>query len=246
MESLSEKSNKNFFKYVFNFDEDSKGELLNIVQYSILALIPMVVLNKSIQRFIPEADDEKGSLEIIAEIIIQIIIMFFGLFFIDRIVMYVPTYSGYEYPPHFIYFNILTTLMITLSLQTKMGEKASILIERITELWDGKMNSNSNNNKNSKKSNKNNNNVKVSQPVSQNLLPPSIPIQKPNSSYSDGTSINQLPNNYSTSTQPSPDFNNMYQRDNTPLVDASGPGSGYENVIMAANEALGGSGFSTW
>ena len=52
-----------FFKHVFNFDEDSKAEMLNIVQYSVLALIPVVMFNKSMQRFIPEADEEKGSIE---------------------------------------------------------------------------------------------------------------------------------------------------------------------------------------
>jgi hypothetical protein len=41
MESLDELSKINpgkpgFFKHVFNFDEESKGEMLNIIQYSIL------------------------------------------------------------------------------------------------------------------------------------------------------------------------------------------------------------------
>ena len=57
-----------FFKHVFNFDEDSKAEMLNIVQYSVLALIPVVIFNKIMQRFVPEADDEKGSMEIVAEV----------------------------------------------------------------------------------------------------------------------------------------------------------------------------------
>ena len=75
MESLEEKANssKGFFKYVFNFDEDSKGEMINLVQYSVLAIIPVVILNKLIQRFIPEADTEKSSVELLAEILIQLI-----------------------------------------------------------------------------------------------------------------------------------------------------------------------------
>jgi hypothetical protein len=37
-----------------------------------------------------------------------------------------------------IIFIILAVLMITLSLQTKLGEKVSVLTERLTELWEGK------------------------------------------------------------------------------------------------------------
>jgi hypothetical protein len=251
MESLGEasKTTKGFFKHVFNFDEDSKGEMLNIVQYSILALIPIIILNKSMQKYVPEADEQKGSLEIVAEVMIQIIVMFIGILFIHRIIIYVPTYSGVEYPDFSVIFIILAVLLIVLSLQTKLGEKVSIVCDRVVELWDGKMNNNSNskNSKNKKSSGNNNNNVKVSQPISQSILPPSMPTQQSQNSYSDGTSINQLPN-YSTSPQGSPNFNNMYQQDSTPLVNAASPGEGFENGggIMAANEALGGSGFSSW
>ena len=252
MESLGEasKSTKGFFKHVFNFDEDSKGEMLNIVQYSILALIPIVILNKSMQKYVPEADEQKGSLEIIAEVMIQIIVMFIGILFIHRIIIYFPTYSGVEYPDFSVIFIILAVLLIVLSLQTKLGEKVSIICDRVVELWDGKMNNNnSKTNKNKKSSGNNNNNVKVSQPISQSILPPTMPSQQSQSqnSFTDGTSINQLPN-YSTSPQGSPDFNSMHQQNSTPLVNASSPGEGFENGggIMAANEALGGSGFSTW
>ena len=39
----------------------------------------------------------------------------------------------------------------------------------------------------------------------------------------------------------SPNFNKMYQNDPTPLVNANSPVENYDNNIMAANEALGGS-----
>jgi hypothetical protein len=40
---------KSFFKHVFNFDDDSKGEILNIIQYALLAIIPIILLNKSMK-----------------------------------------------------------------------------------------------------------------------------------------------------------------------------------------------------
>ena len=55
-ESVKSNSKEGFVQHVFNMDEDSKHEILNIMQYALLAIIPVVILNKSIQRFVPEAD----------------------------------------------------------------------------------------------------------------------------------------------------------------------------------------------
>ena len=93
MESLDELSKTSsgkpgFFKHVFNFDEESKAEMLNIIQYAILALIPVIIINKLMQRFVPEADDEKGSIEITAEILAQVIVMFLVILIIHRIITY--------------------------------------------------------------------------------------------------------------------------------------------------------------
>ena len=59
---------KSFFKHVFNFDDDSKAEILNILQYSVIAIIPVIILNKTMQKYVPDPDDKKSSLEISAEI----------------------------------------------------------------------------------------------------------------------------------------------------------------------------------
>ena len=69
---ISDDSKKNFFKHVFNFNDDSKSDMLNICQYSIIALIPVVLLNKVMQKYVPEAEEEKGSVELLAEILIQV------------------------------------------------------------------------------------------------------------------------------------------------------------------------------
>ena len=87
----SDDSNKNFFKHVFNFDDESKSEILNIIQYALIAIIPVVLLNKTIGKYVPEADDKKGSLEISAEIVIQVIVTFIGLLIIHRIITFIPT-----------------------------------------------------------------------------------------------------------------------------------------------------------
>ena len=224
MESLDEmtKGNKNgFFKHVFNFNEESKNEMMNIVQYGVLALLPVVFINKLMNKYVPEADDEKKSIEILAEILLQVVVLFLGILLIHRIITYVPTYSGDKYADFSVTNIILAMLVIILSLQTKLGEKVSILVDRVIELWEGP--------KDTKKGKKGNGNVKVSQPISQNQ---SAMNQSLNSMGS--TSISSLPAAQPTMTQQLPNYDQMYQQDSTPLIGAATPGmEGYEP--MAAN-----------
>jgi len=243
MES-SDVSNKNFFSYVFNFDNDSKSEMLNILQYAIIAIIPIVVLNKLMAKYIPEADDSKSSVEISAEVIIQTVIIFIGLFFVHRIITFIPTYSGEKYPEFSIIFIIESVLLITLSLQTKLGEKVNVLVERLTDLWEGTTNTNS---KNKKKKNGSGN----QQVQSQGQTPNQSALTQ--SLYTDGTSINslptsdvQMPSTSGLTSQQSPNFNNMYRQDTTPLVNAATPGGMESFEPMAANAVLGGGAFGSW
>jgi hypothetical protein len=250
MDSLDESklsSKFGFFKHVFNFDDDSKAEMLNITQYALISFIPIIILNKAMQKFVPEADEDKGSFELLAEVVIQIVVMFIGIFYINRIVTYVPTYSGTKYPEFSVTFIILAVLVITMSLQTKMGEKVSILVDRIVDLWEG------NGGDDKKKKGKGKGNVKVSQPISgQNQLPNNASAMG-NSLYggmSQGTtSISSLPTE--PVKQNAPDYNAMYRNDATPMPGAATPGMGmgdsFGGMIMAANEVLGGSAFgSNW
>jgi hypothetical protein len=260
-EADSEKSSLGFFKYVFNFDEDSKGEILNVIQYAVLAIIPVVVLNKMIQRFVPEVDENKGSGEILVEVIIQVIVMFIGLLFINRIITYIPTFSKMAYPEMQIIMFVLPVLMIVLSLQTRIGEKVSILSDRVKEVWDGKMSntSSSTNSKNQQgqSNSQNNKNIRITQPISNNNMHQNMNNNaqmmslQSSQMYNDGTAINQLPtysqqNNMSSgsagssgsssNSQQLPDYNSMYQLDSTPMIGAATPGGG----VVAASEVLGG------
>jgi hypothetical protein len=126
-----------FISHVFSSTEEGKAEFFNVIQYSGLAVIPVVVLNKLIQRFIPEADLDKSSLELLAEIVIQLIVMFCGIIIIHRVITFLPTYSGYKYENLTLTNVILAFLILVLSIQTKMGIKVNILYDRLTDLWNG-------------------------------------------------------------------------------------------------------------
>ena len=126
-----------------------------------------------------------------------------------------------------------------MSLQTKIGEKVSILVDRVMELWNG--------NANNKKKGKNN--VKVSQPISGQITGQSMNPAAAQALYNDGTAISSLPINDSgyesentTQSQQLPNYNDMYKQDTTQLVGAATPGGNGQESFgpVAASEFLGG------
>jgi hypothetical protein len=228
-----------FIQHVFNFDEEHRGEMLNIFQYTFLSIIPIIVIIKLLERFIPEVDSQKGSLEIAVEIIVEIVLFFMGFYFTNKSILYIKPYSEIEYPT--IVLQSLSFMFIILSMNTKISNKVNILLDRIYIAWNG---GNYSNDKGAKKTG-----VRVSQPISNsNGAIQQQQSQQQQQSYSDTSLINSLPNIPSqyTSKQEEPNFNAMYQNNPTPLIGANSPGSSDGSLIIAANELLGNQGSGLW
>ena len=243
-----------FFKTVFNFDEDGKAEMMNILQYLVLAIIPCVIILKTIKFVIPEEDDSKGSLEILAEIIAQLALMIFLIHFSDKAIRFVPTYSGVKYPamPLPVLTMMLPFMIIILTMQTKLGAKVEILFERLMDAWHGRSEDAV-----KQKDSKAKNNVKVSQPLAgQHQVSRADHMDNGPGLLPNNPGVTtQVPNLTSMPTQQNPDFNLMYQNEVTPMPGAQSPGNNQEgfmdggllgnNEPLAANSVLGG-GFSSW
>lgn len=146
-----------FFNHVFNFDHDNKSNMLNMIQYILIALIPVVFILKTIKMYVPEEDETKGNVEITFEIVLQLFAIFFSIWFIDKIIRYIPTYSGMNYHKFNEINFVLPVLIIMVTMQTKLGAKINILAERIMDLWTG--------NQAAHVGNTNHGAVRVSQPI---------------------------------------------------------------------------------
>lgn len=239
-----------FFKHVFGLEGDAKSELLNICQYAILAIIPVIGLNKTLRHFTPEIDDRKSSIEIVLEVLIQVVVIFMALLLIHRLITYVPTYSGLEYPEMNIIQIILIALLFLFSLNTSIAEKANIIIMRIGDYWEGRKSG-------SKKKKQGGGGAGGGAGAgggSQGAMAaPAMPAAQ------------------ATQQQQLPDYNDFYSKDTTPLVGAASPGmngggnEGFSPMMpgglgptlaqggggfgepMAANAVLGGGSFgSAW
>jgi len=129
-----------FFNHLFNFDDDNRSLLLNMFQYIFIAIIPVVLILKGIKEYIPEENDKKDTLELLFEIVLQIAIIFFGIYFVDKFIRYFPTYSKVPYIKQNELNFIIPLLFVLFTMQTKLGSKVNILYQRLIELWDGKQN----------------------------------------------------------------------------------------------------------
>ena len=120
-----------FFSHVFNFEQESRNEMVNIAQYTIFSIVFITLLNRAIQDYMPEVDKDKGSIAIFVEISIQCIVLFLGIPFIHRIITYIPSISGAKYADQNIITIILPTLILLLSI-SPLGQKVGILVDRLT------------------------------------------------------------------------------------------------------------------
>jgi hypothetical protein len=129
---MDESKKRNFFSHVFDFEEDSRNEMLNIAQYSVLAAVFVVFLNKGFELYMPEPEKEKGSVALALEALLQIILMFLGLVFIHRTIEFLPTFSGTKYGSYNMIPVILPVLMILLSLNSGVGRKVSMIMDKLS------------------------------------------------------------------------------------------------------------------
>ena len=212
------KEELNFLTYVFNFDEENKANITNMMQYVLLGVVPVVVILKLIKYYVPEDDDSKGNIEILAEVVAQLAVIFLAIWFVDKMIRFVPTYSGVCYHVFNETNFILPILIILVTMQTKLGSKINIIVDRISELWEG-----------DKAPPSKNGNVRVSQPLAGGHQPSQA-------DYLDNTLIrppaqmNPIAN--TTIISDLPQMNQQQYMDINQMGDPS--------PLMAANEALGG------
>ena len=120
-----------FISHVFNFEQDSRNEMMNIMQYTVFAIVFITLLNRVLQEYIPEVDKTKKNLALFIEITIQCILLFLGILFIHRIITFIPTFSGIKYADQNIITVILPTLILLLS-TSSLGEKVTMIADRLS------------------------------------------------------------------------------------------------------------------
>ena len=233
------KRGSSFVDHVFRLDEQQQGVLLNIVQYTIIVFIPILLMLYLVRTYVPEHDDHKATLMILVEIIGQILFMFVFIYFIHRLITYVPTYSGYRYSEFNFTTTILGILMILLSIKTKLGEKVQILVERTIELLGGETSYNGTAGSDGKGAQ--GGAVRITQPLSQPYAG-GVPggmigggMAPPNPVLTTNRNTGTADYGLSQASQQTQHFNSTYAQN----VGAGMPGGMMSFEPMAANEVIG-------
>lgn len=225
-----EEKKKGFFEYIFNFNRENMENISNMWQYTFIAIPLILICLKLLNVLSPAVDESKGSLEIFLEIFISINVLLLTIWFVNKIIRYIPTRSKTSYHTFNETNFILPFLIILFTIDTKLGNKINILIDRLFDLYSGKTNLNNNNNN---KNGKNQQDVKTTQPISRGTRPPQ---QQQNNGQQQPSQFNNLAlNNPQFSQQnnnsPETNFNNAFSGPNiNNLLQIEEP--------IAANEVL--------
>lgn len=209
-----EDRSKNILQFIFQMEEINKFSMMNIMQYTVIAIIPIMLFQWFLQTYTPRATISKSSIEISLELIMYLGILFIGLYFIHRFVIYFPPYSNKEYPRlHIIYFIIPILFALLVVRESNFSQKINILRHRIYNVWNGTQEKYQ---KEPMTSNEN---------ATQDTNIPMLPTQNNINNNNNGTLINQLPLPTSAGME---QFDNPQQK------------TIIQNEPVAANSMLGG------
>ena len=231
--TIQESSNKSgFFKSFFTLTKEEKAESLNFLQYTILAIIPIVVLVRMNQLIWPAADEKKGSIELLAEVLGEVLFTGVVVFIVYRLIDFIPTYSGVPLKGINM-LSIVTVFMLTLpwyDTTSNLGTKVKYLHTRIDERLPAFFGIEKNKTKKTESTNNNGNNggLQIAQPTHE-------------SSRADYLGAHDRLSTGDGQQQNYPSFDKMYQQ-NPPSIQQSAPQEMMQNRMepSAANESLGG------
>jgi hypothetical protein len=121
---------ESFVSYMFSLSITEKNELINLLQYIALAIVPIVILLKLMKTYMPPENNKKASVEIIIEVVLQFALVFLVFWFVHKLILFIPTYTGSPYPKISIIQMVIPVVFLLISMKTSLSEKLSILLDR--------------------------------------------------------------------------------------------------------------------
>ena len=119
-----------FVNYMFSMSDGEKVEIINMFQYLILAIIPVILIVRLMQNYIPPVNNKKATIEITIELIVQLVVLFGLFFFVHKLIAFIPTYTKQQYQNVQFLPLVLPLLFILFTMDKNVGEKAQLLLKR--------------------------------------------------------------------------------------------------------------------
>ena len=124
-------NDKSFVDYMTSFSATEKAQLMNLVQYCGIAVVPLLAVLKLMKMYMPVNNPLKPTSELVFEVLIQLIVILVAFFFIHKLVLYFPTYSQVNYENFSLLSGMLPLLFLMFTLDTKISEKLNVLFDRL-------------------------------------------------------------------------------------------------------------------
>jgi len=128
---VSVSKGESFLSYMSTITEQDKTTILNLGQYILLAIVPITILLKLLAHFSPIQDPSKGSIELLIEVVMQLLVVVIALYFIHKMILYLPTYSKKAYEHVNFTTIVLPFIFLLFTLDTNIGDKVNVLLERV-------------------------------------------------------------------------------------------------------------------
>lgn len=121
---------QSFLSYMATITETDKLQIMNLGQYILLAIVPITILLKLLKMFTPIEDPSKGSVELLVEVVAQLLVIVTAMYFIHKMIVYLPTYSKKAYENVNLLTMVIPFVFILFTLETNIGDKVNTLLER--------------------------------------------------------------------------------------------------------------------
>ena len=136
MDEIKPITNQGFFSYVFKLSKFKQADLLNFIQYCMITIIPFILLYYFIKKYNFSISYKDSSYYILFVTFVSIMVFIVGIFFIDRIVNYIPPLSGKFYDVINITNISIALIMALLIIRSGYFERTSILLSRFDVFFD--------------------------------------------------------------------------------------------------------------
>lgn len=124
-------NDKSFVDYITSFSASEKSQMINLVQYCGIAVIPLLTVLKLMKIYMPVNNPLKPTSELVFEVLVQLIVILVAFFFIHKLVLYFPNYSQVKYEHVSLLSGMLPLLFLMFTLDTKISEKMNVLFDRL-------------------------------------------------------------------------------------------------------------------
>jgi hypothetical protein len=126
-----EHSETSFISHMTELNDKDKASLLNLAQYTVVAILPLIIFIYIMKNYLPKFNEHKGSLEILIEVVLQLVLVILVFWVIHRFILFLSVYSGVAYENINLLNIVLPVIFILFTLDTNVSKKMNLIVNRV-------------------------------------------------------------------------------------------------------------------